>query len=179
MFRRLTTVRITCFLACCFGLAAAAPAQTVADARAAGVDAAVTLDDVTIVSLVDQVGSGTLASFQVEDATGGITVFGSNALIDPIIASLSVGDVVDIGGTTDEFAGLFEIVDDAMIAPLTVTDTGVDVSVTPTIISTADLVDMSTTGEGLESRLVRLNGCLLYTSPSPRDATLSRMPSSA
>ena len=24
-----------------------------------------------------------------------------------------------------------------------------------------------------------LNGCLLYTSPSPRDATLSRMPSSA
>ena len=26
---------------------------------------------------------------------------------------------------------------------------------------------------------VRLNSCLLYTSPSPRDATLSRMPSSA
>ena len=25
----------------------------------------------------------------------------------------------------------------------------------------------------------RLTGCLLYTSPSPRDATLSRMPSSA
>ena len=24
-----------------------------------------------------------------------------------------------------------------------------------------------------------MNGCLLYTSPSPRDATLSRMPSSA
>ena len=27
--------------------------------------------------------------------------------------------------------------------------------------------------------LVYVNGCLLYTSPSPRDATLSRMPSSA
>ena len=27
--------------------------------------------------------------------------------------------------------------------------------------------------------LVENNGCLLYTSPSPRDATLSRMPSSA
>ena len=27
--------------------------------------------------------------------------------------------------------------------------------------------------------LVNYNGCLLYTSPSPRDATLSRMPSSA
>ena len=27
--------------------------------------------------------------------------------------------------------------------------------------------------------LLRATGCLLYTSPSPRDATLSRMPSSA
>ena len=27
--------------------------------------------------------------------------------------------------------------------------------------------------------LQQVNGCLLYTSPSPRDATLSRMPSSA
>ena len=27
--------------------------------------------------------------------------------------------------------------------------------------------------------IVRITGCLLYTSPSPRDATLSRMPSSA
>ena len=26
---------------------------------------------------------------------------------------------------------------------------------------------------------VAVSGCLLYTSPSPRDATLSRMPSSA
>ena len=27
--------------------------------------------------------------------------------------------------------------------------------------------------------IIYLSGCLLYTSPSPRDATLSRMPSSA
>ena len=27
--------------------------------------------------------------------------------------------------------------------------------------------------------LIEYDGCLLYTSPSPRDATLSRMPSSA
>ena len=33
---------------------------------------------------------------------------------------------------------------------------------------------------GLSTRIDRLgNLCLLYTSPSPRDATLSRMPSSA
>ena len=31
----------------------------------------------------------------------------------------------------------------------------------------------------IENLIIRLGGCLLYTSPSPRDATLSRMPSSA
>ena len=36
------------------------------------------------------------------------------------------------------------------------------------------------TGEGLPaSVVVHAFRCLLYTSPSPRDATLSRMPSSA
>ena len=42
----------------------------------------------------------------------------------------------------------------------------------------------SVKGQGLELKQERVNqcvsrGCLLYTSPSPRDATLSRMPSSA
>ena len=31
----------------------------------------------------------------------------------------------------------------------------------------------------LEEIQTRMNGCLLYTSPSPRDGLLSRMPSSA
>ena len=31
----------------------------------------------------------------------------------------------------------------------------------------------------VEEDIIYLTGCLLYTSPSPRDATLSRMPSSA
>ena len=32
---------------------------------------------------------------------------------------------------------------------------------------------------GSPARYVRINACLLYTSPSPRDGLLSRMPSSA
>ena len=32
---------------------------------------------------------------------------------------------------------------------------------------------------GTEAALANVYDCLLYTSPSPRDATLSRMPSSA
>jgi len=33
--------------------------------------------------------------------------------------------------------------------------------------------------KNIERALTMIDGCLLYTSPSPRDATLSRMPSSA
>ena len=36
-----------------------------------------------------------------------------------------------------------------------------------------------TSDQGSHSCVAGVNGCLLYTSPSPRDATLSRMPSSA
>ena len=41
--------------------------------------------------------------------------------------------------------------------------------------------EVDVTGDaGARARLVeRANGCLLYTSPSPRDRTRSRMPSSA
>ena len=35
------------------------------------------------------------------------------------------------------------------------------------------------TRQGLEDRVFRIKTCLLYTSPSPRDRTRSRMPSSA
>ena len=47
------------------------------------------------------------------------------------------------------------------------------------LLGGAEIHDMS----GVERCMVMINGrsetCLLYTSPSPRDATLSRMPSSA
>ena len=41
------------------------------------------------------------------------------------------------------------------------------------------LVQINTGEEAQKSGLAPANLCLLYTSPSPRDATLSRMPSSA
>ena len=39
--------------------------------------------------------------------------------------------------------------------------------------------DQTETGRQRPDAVIHLPGCLLYTSPSPRDATLSRMPSSA
>ena len=48
-------------------------------------------------------------------------------------------------------------------------------------IQPADLATVATTGSynDLANLPTLFSGCLLYTSPSPRDATLSRMPSSA
>ena len=41
------------------------------------------------------------------------------------------------------------------------------------------LVKVTTWAQTTEDCIRRMDSCLLYTSPSPRDATLSRMPSSA
>ena len=52
-----------------------------------------------------------------------------------------------------------------------------DVSNLPENLLRSRTIDSLTTQN--EDLHARLNICLLYTSPSPRDATLSRMPSSA
>ena len=41
-----------------------------------------------------------------------------------------------------------------------------------------DVIEMPTMTDGKKNKR-QVNGCLLYTSPSPRDRTRSRMPSSA
>ena len=57
-------------------------------------------------------------------------------------------------------------------------DTVVRVHYTGTFPDSGEEFDTSRNGDPL-TFLVGHKGCLLYTSPSPRDATLSRMPSSA
>ena len=56
-----------------------------------------------------------------------------------------------------------------------ITADGVDISA----VSVADLPTSVPAFKDLATGLPELGLCLLYTSPSPRDATLSRMPSSA
>ena len=48
-----------------------------------------------------------------------------------------------------------------------------------TPIAMINLLKFKKKAEYEDGRDTNLIGCLLYTSPSPRDATLSRMPSSA
>ena len=46
-------------------------------------------------------------------------------------------------------------------------------------ITTQEIIDFKVAGDATIELTNTLTTCLLYTSPSPRDATLSRMPSSA
>ena len=60
----------------------------------------------------------------------------------------------------------------------------VEVPMTPGAWNSVDLPKSAFTGMTWDNVIQmkfdgQFNGCLLYTSPSPRDATLSRMPSSA
>ena len=48
-----------------------------------------------------------------------------------------------------------------------------------TFVCPTELEDLAGQYSSLQSMGVEVFSCLLYTSPSPRDATLSRMPSSA
>ena len=61
-----------------------------------------------------------------------------------------------------------------------ITDTHkLKISLTDGSIVSAELLNYAKEFESTDSNVKLLNNCLLYTSPSPRDGLLSRMPSSA
>lgn len=133
-------------------VAASANAITIAEARALAVGTAASVQNVKIVSMVDLISSGSSKSFQIQDASGAATVFGSNAVIDGLLAGLSDGSTMDLDGTTGTFNGLFQFV-----APLAVSNTAAGAPVTPTTVVATDFLDDSPTAEGFESMLVALN----------------------
>jgi len=151
------------------GLAAlSAQAGTVADAKSAALDTQVTIDNVTIVNMIDTVQSDSSVSIQVEDTTGGITLFGLTADQVPALSGLQVGDVVSATGYTAEFNGLFELdgrfggpddgSGDQGQNPISYDDENTTATPTVTTIGIPDIQDNSTTAEALESRQVLLPG---------------------
>ena len=109
-----------------------------------------------------------------------LTVVGALLLAGAIFAACGGGsEPADDAAAGNDAAGPTEAVTD------TSTDTTADTSTSGTAISFANDVQPvleencvschSGTGPGTTHLVI----CLLYTSPSPRDATLSRMPSSA
>ena len=99
-------------------------------------------------------------------------------------SEITVNDTVKVDTIAEKTSGAGVTVDG-----LTIKDTGFDEPVKFKVLTTTQINALSGMEEGdvvYDSVLGTLkiyNGvswaCLLYTSPSPRDATLSRMPSSA
>ena len=116
----------------------------------------------------DRVGFGEDVVVGVDETVAGdVVVIGADARVDGVVS----GDVVVIGGEL-VLAASAVVRGDAMRIGGEITRAegseigGATVSLDPEIPGTEALATFS-------------SHCLLYTSPSPRDATLSRMPSSA
>ena len=145
------------------------PSLTIAGARAQGLGAFVTIELASVTNLVDLINSSTSASFQIQDATGGLTVFGSNAEIANDITGVAEGDRISIVGTLVNFNGLLELQGSFLANYWGAFDTP-----NPINIAAADIQDSNATAEGLESVLVRLpNAQFLGIAPGQTFAGLT------
>jgi Family of unknown function (DUF5689) len=127
------------------------PRRTIAGAKAAPLGSLVTIDGVVISNNIDLISSTSSASIQVQDATGGLTVFGFNEIISGQFGGLPEGYSLSVQGTTSNFNGLLELTNPVVqgyFGPLNVP--------TPTTVSATDLQDNSAIAEALESSLVQL-----------------------
>jgi hypothetical protein len=134
------------------------PCLTLAAARAEQLGRYVRLCNVIVASTTDLVFNTSYRSFTVQDATGGITVFGTNADLDLLLGSFVEGDRITLEGKLDGFNGLLELV-----APFTGVTNHAHAGIpAPVEIGAPDLADGSPTAEGLESRLVTLRGVTFF-----------------
>ncbi len=125
--------------------------MTVAQARTLPLGSTVTIADALVTNTVDLINDDAKRIFQIQDATGGLCVFGMNEEIEPLLGQFQTGDVITIRGVVEEYQGLFELV-----APLEVVAVEhrmpVAIPVTP-----GELQNDQPDAEALESRLVQLN----------------------
>ncbi len=128
-------------------------ASTIAAAKALPLGTAVTLNNVVISTTIDLINSVNSASFNVQDGTGGASIFGVNADIATLLAGLSAGDQINVSGTTASFNGLFQLQQPSLATSLVTAGVGVP---TPTVTTVADYQDFSPTAENLENKLVSL-----------------------
>ena len=124
--------------------------STIAEAKAAGVNVIVRLCNVTISSITDLVNSVNSKNFQMQDDTGGITVYGGNDEIDALLAQFTEGDQITLQGFTDEYNGLFELVG----AFIFIENHGFVGIPEPALVDSTDFAQASPTAEVLESQLV-------------------------
>ena len=92
------------------------------------------------------------------------------------IAEMSVIDIVDLIEAMEEKFGVSAAAPVAAAAPVVAGgDAGGEAEADDAPVD----IHLSEVGDKKVDVIKAVRACLLYTSPSPRDATLSRMPSSA
>jgi hypothetical protein len=121
----------------------------------------VIVDQLVVLSEDDVVSDGNTKQFNVRRGSEGLTIFGRNSAIDPILSQIIVGDTVTMAGTTDEYLGLFQLT--GKVAPIKligVSHTGLTPPTVDTLIA-LDFQTGSAQAEVSESLLVRLN-CMRF-----------------
>jgi len=165
----------------------ATPTFTIACARSEPIGSFVTLTNVRVANTVDTINSTASASITLEDGTGALTVFGSNAMIQSILTEAANGNVLStISGTTALSAstsGVFEIINVTNVA-----SSGVFEAPSVTQVTASDFLNGSPIPEALESRIVRVenyvfeqSGPWVYTNNNGflNDGVLVRLPTTA
>ena len=132
--------------------------HTLAEARALGTGVGVLICDAVVSTTTDLVSSTNSKNVHIQDATGGIAVYGINATIDGL--GLSEGDVIDIYGTTDAYNGLLELTDDQYGVTLVVDSSTNGTPPAPQAIQVEDIMD-GVNAEAIESTLVTLE-CVIF-----------------
>jgi hypothetical protein len=115
----------------------------------------VTIDNVTIGSTIDLVNNATLASFVVQDSSGGAQIFASDFDIGHVLGLSVAGDRINVTGTTSSFNGLFQLAQPSLATTFVASGAGAPASI---VTTSADYQNSSATAEALESKLVSLAG---------------------
>jgi hypothetical protein len=134
--------------------------MTIAQAKAYPSGTPVRIAHVIVSSTFDLVNSATYMSFQVQDATGGMTVWGVNADITALLGYIGAGDETTLEGTYSPYNCLGELDAPFNVPPPNYGHPGIP---TPIVVHASDFADASSTAEGYESKLVRVN-CLTTAS---------------
>jgi hypothetical protein len=135
--------------------------RSIIQAEALPLGSSVVISSLVVISKDDVISSTKTKNFNVRRGAAGMSIVGINSVIDPILAKINTGDTITMAGTTREYLGNFELVND--VTPLSLMTTSATALGPATVtLTAADMQNGATAAEDNEGRLVRLN-CMSIT----------------